>query len=235
MAKYTEPTRMLMRRMVDDIPVSPGQVITRQEVMIWFATNYPQLKPGTITAHLCRLSTNALSRNHYSPKPGEDDLFYQLDGSHFRLYDPQNDPPPIRRVTSDGTIGAPPEEQVDEPTESEVRSFAYEADLRNFLAKNLYLLESGLRLFEDEGIDGVEYPAGGRFIDILAIDARGGFVVLELKVSRGYDRVVGQVRRYMGWIAKNLAEPGQPVRGFIVARELTEDLILACSGLRDVQ
>jgi len=60
-------------------------------------------------------------------------------------------------------------------------------------------------------------------------------VVIELKVSRGYERVVGQLRRYMGWIAKNHAEPGQSVRGVIVAREISEDLALACRGLNDVE
>ncbi len=67
--------------------------------------------------------------------------------------------------------------------------FAYESDLRDFLAKNLSLLEPGLRLYQDEGITGVEFPACGRFIDILAVDTRENLVVIELKVSRGYDRV----------------------------------------------
>jgi len=60
-------------------------------------------------------------------------------------------------------------------------------------------------------------------------------VVIELKVSRGYDRVVGQLMRYMAWIGKNLAEPTQKVRGIIVAREISEDLLLACSLLANVQ
>jgi hypothetical protein len=39
----------------------------------------------------------------------------------------------------------------------------------------------------------------------------------------------------MAWIRKNQAEPGQQVRGMIVAREITEDLLLACSELAGVQ
>ena len=38
----------------------------------------------------------------------------------------------------------------------------------------------------------------------------------------------------MGWIAKNRAEAEQSVRGIIVAREISEDLVLACAGLPDV-
>lgn len=96
------------------------------------------------------------------------------------------------------------------------------------------MLEPGLRLYEDEGITGIEFPVGGRFIDILALDANQNYVVVELKVSRGYDRVVGQVLRYMGWIAQHHADPSQSVRGFIVARTITDDLRLACSSLQDV-
>lgn len=80
----------------------------------------------------------------------------------------------------------------------------------------------------------VPYPVGGRFIDILALDAKQGLVVIELKVSKGYDRVVGQLLRYMSWIKQHHAERGQNVRGIIAAREISEDLKLACSYLADV-
>ena len=59
-------------------------------------------------------------------------------------------------------------------------------------------------------------------------------MVIELKVSRGYDRVVGQILRYMAWIRKNHAEQNQKVRGVIIAREITEDLLLACSETQNV-
>jgi Endonuclease NucS C-terminal domain len=78
------------------------------------------------------------------------------------------------------------------------------------------------------------FPAGGRFIDILALDAKRRLVVIELKVSRGHERVIGQILRYMAWIEKNQAEPGQGVRGVIVAREISEDLKLACGYLPNV-
>lgn len=114
--------------------------------------------------------------------------------------------------------------------------FALERDLQNYLANNLHLIEPGLSIFNDEGIRGFEYPAGdGRRIDILAVDAAGGFVVLELKVSKGYDRVVGQILRYVNWVRTELAEPGQRVRGVIVCRNISNDLRLACATLPDVE
>ena len=154
---------------------------------------------------------------------------FQLDGGRFRRYDPATDPPPlsgqdqIEPADADGE--APPE-----PSE-----FAYESDLRDFLARNLTIVEPGLQLYEDEGITGVEFPVGGRFADILGVDAQGRLVVIELKVSRGYDRVIGQLLRYMAWIREHQAEEGQGVRGMIIAREITEDLRLACSSIPDVE
>ena len=62
----------------------------------------------------------------------------------------------------------------------------------------------------------------------------GAFVVIELKVSRAYDRVVGQLLRYMAWVKSNLAD-GAPVRGIIVASELSDDLKLAASLVSGVK
>jgi endonuclease len=77
--------------------------------------------------------------------------------------------------------------------------------------------------------------AFGRFADILAVDGQARLVVIELKVSRGYDRVVGQLLRYMAWIRAHQAEAGQGVRGMIIAREISDDLRVACSSIPDVE
>jgi hypothetical protein len=46
---------------------------------------------------------------------------------------------------------------------------------------------------------------------------------------------IGQLLRYTNWVRKELAEPGQRVRGIIVCRTMSEDLILACSGIKDIE
>jgi endonuclease len=232
MSMYEQPVRLLMREMLEDLGVQSGQVISKEQATRSFADKYPKIKLGTISAHLIRFSTNAPSRLHYSARPGEEDLLFQIDGSHFRRYDPAKDPPPIHEGIQTTRAHVPSGD--DEESEG-ANEFAYEADLRDFLARNLSILERGLRLYEDEGITGVEFPVGGRYIDILALSPEKEYVVVELKVSRGYDRVVGQILRYMAWIAKNQAEPSQKVRGIIVAREITNDLLLACSSLSNVQ
>lgn len=88
-----------MQDMADSFALLPGQSFSREEAIDWFDSNYPKIKKGTITAHLIRLSVNAPSRFHYSAKPGEDDVFFQIDPGHFRLYDPANDPTPIYVAT----------------------------------------------------------------------------------------------------------------------------------------
>jgi len=132
-------------------------------------------------------------------------------------------------------IDEPPPNGGENGEEFETREFAYERDLRNFLAKNLNVIESGMVLYEEGETVGIEYNAGGRYIDILTLDKDNNFVVIELKVSKGYDRVIGQLLRYMAWVRNHLSTPKQKVKGIIIANEITEDLILAASQIDDVR
>src|SRR5262245_25860174 len=146
MSIYDKPVRLLMKDMADSFALQSGQSFTRQQAIDWFARHYPKIKPGTVHCHLIRLSTNAITRLHYNAKPHEDDVFFQLDGGHFRLYHPAHDPAPIY----DGSAipnGMPAIEDDAEPECS--TEFAYEADLRNYLAKNLSIIAPGLTLYQD--------------------------------------------------------------------------------------
>lgn len=231
MTKYDKPVRLLFQEMLAELAPENGKVFTRGQAISWFAQRYPKIKQATVAAHLLRFSTNAPSRVHYSPQPDEDVLF-QIDSGHFRLYDPAADPSPIDAKLDAATPSRDGKDEEVPPTPSE---FVYESDLQAFLAKNLLVIEPGLQLYEEEGITGVEFPVGGRFVDILGVDAENRLVVIELKVSRGYDRVVGQLLRYMAWIEEHQAEPGQAVRGVIIAREISDDLRLACSNIPNVE
>lgn len=217
-----------MHDMIASMGLTPGQPFTREQAVQWFAERYPNVKQGTVAAHLVRLSTNIPTRLQYSARAdGSDDKFFKIDSSHFRLYEPGRDPTPISELS-------PAVEEPSEATPGASEEFAYEHDLRDYLARNLHIIEPSLKLYTDEGITGVEFPVGGRYIDILAVDQAGGYVVIELKVSKGYDRVVGQLLRYVSWIKKNHAEPGQGVRGIIIAKQISEDLRLACSEVSSV-
>jgi hypothetical protein len=236
---YDRPVKALMKEFVKSQNIKRGQTFPRKTAHDWFAKNFPKVKRGTVDAHLDAMSTNFGSRVHYSSaKQGSgNDLFFKISPGEYRLYEPENDPAPIYRdIPPRETKGNDEahEEEID-IYDQEKRAFAYERDLQNYLVKNLNDLEKGLKVYEFEGISGVEYPAGGRLIDILAIDKENNFVVVELKVSKGYDRVVGQVLRYIAWVKKHVAEPGQHVRGIIVSREISDDLKLAVSQVNGVK
>src|SRR5262245_44385081 len=94
MAIYDRPVRALIPEMVAELAPQVGQTFSRDAALEWFAQRYPEIKQGTVLAHLIRFSTNAPSRLHYNARP-EEDLLYQVDGSHFRRYDSSNDPTPI--------------------------------------------------------------------------------------------------------------------------------------------
>lgn len=241
MAIYDRPTKTLMKDFAAE-KLSGDKVFSKRDAEAWFAQNYPQIKAVTVRMHVEGMSVNSRSRKHHpNIRPGTGyDLFLKLGLDQYRLWNPENDPQPIYRdqilaeEQGHSTDELVEEEQELDVSEIEAREFAYENDLKNFLVRNLALVERGMRLYEAEGLRGVEFPAGGRFIDILAVDANGDFVVIELKVSRGYDRAIGQLLRYMGWIEENLAD-GRKVRGVIVASEITDDLKLAASRVGDIK
>jgi len=114
------------------------------------------------------------------------------------------------------------------------KGFALESHLRDFLVKDLTSIELGLTLYMNADKTGVEYlidDNNGR-IDILAVDANGRLVVIELKVDRGRNKTVGQLLYYMGWVNKNLKSG---CRGMIIAKEISDDLLLAIDTVQDVE
>lgn len=247
-SKYDRSTKELFKEFVDSFgpppaegfglierkPFDQGGHFTRQEILAWFQEHYPKLKRATVNAHLIVMSTNAPSRVHHTLRPnGADDLLFQVDGSSFRLYMKETDPPPVYKPDTEPNTTE--DEDNGEDTAAEAHEFAYENDLKNFLASNLAVIRPALNVYQDGDITGIEFPVGNRRIDILAVENENEFVVIELKVSKGYDRAVGQLLRYMGWIEQNLAEPGQKVKGMIIARSISEDLRLATSRISDVE
>jgi endonuclease len=236
---YDKPTRALLKDMLADWELRPGQVFTTSRVLEWFSKRYPKLKATSIRAHLVQASTNDKSRLHHPSTNETDDILFKIDSGQFRMYEPGKDPAPIHEmvegdVLKEEALGDLADEESDEAAAGS-SEFLLEKDLQRYLAENLDCIEPGLSLYQEDGIGGVEFDAGGRRIDILAVDLHGALVVIELKVSKGYDRVVGQLLRYMNWIRKELADPGQRVRGLIVCRAMSEDLRLACASIQDVE
>ena len=132
--------------------------------------------------------------------------------------------------------GATCEEEDEGDIVLEENEFAYENDLRNYLVKNLSVIEKGLKIFEaQDKTTGEEYfiPGTSRRIDILATDRENNFVVIELKVSRGYEKVVGQTLYYQSMIKTHFIQ--EKVRAIIIAREISTELKAATQYLPDFE
>lgn len=95
-----------------------------------------------------------------------------------------------------------------------------EKDLQQFLESRLDSIENGLRLYEG----GSEFSTEAGTIDILGVDSDDNLVVIEIKKGKAGDRAVGQIKRYMGCIDENMADPNQGVRGMIVAQEFPDNI-----------
>lgn len=110
----------------------------------------------------------------------------------------------------------------DHPESEPGQCFGLEADLQAALRANLGQLEPGLVV--DDG--GMERKVASGFIDILARDARGIPVVIELKATPARREVLGQIAAYMSDIAE---ETGASPRGILVAPDFDAKLV---SGAR---
>ncbi|MDS9918796.1 endonuclease NucS [Pseudomonas aeruginosa] len=241
---YEKTTREILKDMLQEWNLQPGQVFTAERALKWFADRWPLLAKGSIRAHLVQASTNDPSRLHHPSTKPSDDLLFKVAPGQYRLYVAGQDPAPIRElVTGDSAqqiaLGDEQDAESDSIGEDATpgsSEFLLEKDLQRYLAENLSIIEPGLRLYIDEDeIRGIEYDADGRRIDILAVDRENNLCVIELKVSKGYDRVIGQTLRYVNWVKREIAEPGQKVRGLIICRKLSDDIRLAAAGIPGIE
>jgi restriction system protein len=119
----------------------------------------------------------------------------------------------------------------------EEAEFVLEKYLEDFIVGNWDKIDFGeeLTLFEDEnGNKGQQYYTEEvGYIDILAKDKKGGYVVVELKKGRKNDEVVGQILRYIGWVRRNLAKNNEQVRGLVIVGERDTKLEHAVSEISD--
>lgn len=47
-----KPVRLLMQDMIGSMGLNPGQAFTREQAVQWFQEHYPNVKQGTVAAHL---------------------------------------------------------------------------------------------------------------------------------------------------------------------------------------
>jgi len=114
--------------------------------------------------------------------------------------------------------------------------FRLERHLHDFLASNWEQTELGREwvIYSEPGDEmaGCEYPTGVGRIDILARHkTRPIWLVVELKRGHSADQTLGQLLRYMGWVKRHLAGPGEEVRGLIIAADVDKNLLYALQAV----
>ena len=192
--------------------------LTKVQSLTWIGNNYPNsdFNTNTLQAQLYRSCVNTTSTTS-APKI----LWYEKSNRTYRLTLP-TDPIPSSTVLGESEV------EGDAQADS---TFALEAHLRDYLARNLSTLEKGLSLWNSNP-PSVEYAISNRRIDVLAKDIEGTPVVIELKLSKSYDRVIGQALLYRGLVSKQLNV--KRVRIMLIAGDVSDELKIACSGISDV-
>jgi 5-methylcytosine-specific restriction endonuclease McrA len=95
MPTYARSTKELMKDFAATL--KPGEVFTRQDAIDWFQRRYPRTARRMVYLNVDVMATNNIStrRSHRYTQPGSGhDLFFKLDRSRFRLWDPKRDPAP---------------------------------------------------------------------------------------------------------------------------------------------
>jgi Endonuclease NucS C-terminal domain len=208
---------------------SLGGARSKAEIATWIQQQYPnRWKPATLTAHLygcCVNNPKAVEHHPSFPR-----FLFSLGNARYELYD--------RNKHGVWENGLPAGEQPPEggfaatTNDNAGTAFAYEDHLRDYLARNLQILESGLTLWNGSILESVEFAVDGRRIDILGKDNSGCPVVVELKVSRGHEKTIGQCLYYRAKIKQMMNT--DKVRIFVVAEEISTELKLAAEEVPDV-
>jgi hypothetical protein len=105
-----------------------------------------------------------------------------------------------------------------------------ESALRRILARDLSLVEPGLKPFDPErGAEDYSIEVGR--MDLFCRDRDDNPVVIELKRDDACDAVVGQLARYMGYVGEHHLPPGGRVRGIIISHDVDETLRYAIKAV----
>ena len=131
-----------------------------------------------------------------------------------------------------GASDAPSYEAPDNNNDSNANTdssttFGLERDMQEAIREAIIQLETGLEIIDG----GVERKVVSGFIDILAKDNKGNFVVIELKAGKASDSVIAQTLGYMVDIADEEKKDINQVRGIIVAKSFNKRIETAARAV----
>lgn len=208
-----------------------GGIRTKAEISDWVEQHYPKRwKPAAKAGYLYGCSINNPKGVQHHPNSPR--FLFAHGNGQYELYDAGRHGTYENGLPAGELGGVSEAEVIESNGDAASTAFAYEEHLRDYLAKHLHILESGLTLWTGSEPESVEYSVEGRRIDILAKDKSNVPVVVELKVSRGHEKTIGQCLYYRAKI-KELMKTDR-VRIFIVAEEISPELKLAAKEVSDV-
>ena len=181
---------------------SAGDKVTAEQIKHAINVAYPnQWKPSTLQAHLYACAVN--NPKAYLHHPAAEKFLYRNADGTFELYAEARHGP---------NEWAPPEgdDEVADVTALVETSISLERDIEDHLVNNLDAIERGLTLV------GRQFTTDVGRVDILAQDAAGTRVVIEIKVGEAKDSAIGQIARYLGWFART---DGDAPCGILIAGE----------------
>ncbi|MBB6050433.1 endonuclease NucS domain-containing protein [Armatimonas rosea] len=201
-----------------------GGKVTAEAVTRHINTEYPgRWRPGTLTAHLYACAVNnPKAYIHHASTPK---FLYRYSDGSMELYSEELHGPNEWEPESEGDGEGDELTLAPSAVQYFETSISLERDIEDHLIHHLDALEPGLKFIGRQVTTDV-----GR-IDILAEDASGERVVIEVKVGDAKDAAVGQIARYLGWYAKT---DGKPPRGILVARHFPEGTRYAASAISNL-
>jgi len=201
-----------MARAIRAYVESAGGKVTADQVRQHITATYPdRWRPATLQAHLHACVAN--NPKAYIHHPSAEKFLYRSSDGTLELYSETLHGP---------NEWAPPEasDDVTDTVELAETSISLERDIEDHLVQHLEAIERGLKFVERQVSTDV-----GR-IDILAEDAEGARVIIEVKVGDAKDSAIGQIARYLGWYART---DGKAPRGIIVASGFPEGVQYAAT------
>jgi len=202
-----------------------------------------QLKEGDLTCPLCGFLTGADANVFVIPGNAGG-------AAKQKEIRPTPTPPPAKETAvPDVKETAPPEVEpeldigeemapaVQKRPEASTPAFSLDPPgLRKLLAKQLDLLEQGLRLVADKKGNpiGAGLSTAVGEIDLLARDGSGGFVVVMI-AERGQqaEKLVAETLQRIGWVRKHLGKGKERVRGIVLVEQVPEDLGYASAAVAE--